>query len=183
MKQVDSRRLVFLDEAAANTKMGRSHAWIKRGTELVDPRPMNWGKSLTMIGAVRTTGWVALGTMFKTANSDRFVRWFSKGLLPHLFRGDIVVLDNAQAHKDPRIVALARRQGVRIKLLPPYSPDFNPIEPAWALVKKHIKRIAPRTDGALRRVAHQARRRVTRAHCVAWSRHAGYAVNSTDRKD
>ena len=174
MKTVDARRVVVVDESAANTKMGRSHAWIRRGEELVEPRPMNWGKSLTMIGAIRTTGWVSLGTCWGAANTERFAVWFTRKLLPKLQRGDIVVLDNAQIHKHPRLAIAARAAGVRLKYLPPYSPDFSPIEPAWALTKKQIKAAAPRTDAALNRVAHRARRRVRPRHCQAWFAHCGF---------
>jgi transposase len=174
MKRVDASRVVVLDEAAANTKMGRSHAWIRRGEELVDPRPMNWGKSLTMIGAVRLSGWVCLGTLWGAATYESFFSWFARRLLPKLRRGDIVVLDNAKAHKDPRLVRVARARGVALKYLPPYSPDFSPIEPAWAVAKKHIKAVAPREPDALMRVAHRARRRITRRHCQAWFAHCGF---------
>jgi transposase len=174
MERVDPRRVVVLDEAAANTKMGRSHAWIQRGEELVDPRPMNWGKSLTMIGAIRLTGWVCLGTLWGAATYESFSRWFVLQLLPKLSAGDFVVLDNAKAHKDVRLVRVAKEHGVTIKYLPPYSPDFSPIEPAWAIVKKRIKAVAPRDANALRRVAHRARRRVSPRHCQAWFAHFGF---------
>ena len=70
---MDARRLVFIDESGANVAMGRSHAWTLKGQVLVDPRPMNWGNNLTMIGAIRTEGWLTLGTMFKPANRERFL--------------------------------------------------------------------------------------------------------------
>ena len=174
MKREDATRVVVLDEAAANTKMGRSHAWIRRGDELIDPRPMNWGKSMTMIGAIRLTGWVCLGTLWGAATYESFFRWFSRRLLPKLKRGDIVILDNAKAHKDPRIHRAARARGVKLKYLPPYSPDLSPIEPAWAVAKKYIKAVAPRRQDALRRVAHRARRRITKLHCRAWFEHCGF---------
>lgn len=174
MKRVDARRVVVLDEAAANTKMGRSHAWIRRGEELVDPRPMTWGKSLTMIGAIRLDGWVSLGTLWGAANAKSFLDWFTRRLLPKLRPGDFVVLDNAQAHKHPNIARVAKASGITIKYLPPYSPDFSPIEPAWAVAKKHIKAVAPRNPTALRRVAHRARRRVGKHHCRAWFAHCGF---------
>jgi hypothetical protein len=63
--------------------MGRSDAWIRRGEELLDPRPMNWGTKLTMIGAIRLHGLVTMGTMFKTTNGDRFVGWVSRRLVPN----------------------------------------------------------------------------------------------------
>jgi len=174
MSRVDATRLVFLDEAAANTKMGRSHAWVRRGHELVEPRPMNWGKSLTMIGAVRLSGRVCLGTLWGAVTARSFHRWFVRKLLPKLRPGDIVLMDNAQAHKDRRIVTAAKARGIRVKYLPPYSPDFSPIEPAWAIAKKYIRAVAPRNATALRRVARKAFRRVRWQHCHAWFAHCGY---------
>jgi transposase len=154
--------------------MGRSHAWIRRGYELLDPRPMNWGTNLTMIGAVRIAGWVTLGTMFKSANADRFVHWVRYRLSPKLRKGDVVLLDNAKAHKDPRVATIVQSRGARLEFLPPYSPDLNPIEPAWSLVKKAIRAAAPRVAGALRRIARSARHRVRRSHLLQWFRHSGY---------
>ena len=174
IKTVKPSKLVCLDESGANTSMGRSHAWIRRGEELIDPRPMNWGTNLTMIGAIRKSGLVTMGTMFQTANGDRFCDWVRRRLSPHLRRGDVVLMDNARAHHDPRVRPIITKRGARLEYLPPYSPDFNPIEPAWALIKKEIKRQSPRSPAALRRVAHNARRKIHVAHCVGWFEHAGY---------
>ncbi len=152
--------------------MGRSHAWILRGKELVDPRPMNWGTNLTMIGAIRKSGWVTMSTLFKTANGDRFVDWVRRRLAPRLRKRDVVVLDNAKAHHGVRknIEAV----GASVLYLPPYSPDFNPIEPCWAIAKKHIRFIAPRSKAALRKAARAGRHRVTPTHCQKFFRHSGY---------
>lgn len=175
LRGIDPKRLVFLDEAAADLSMSRSHAWIKRGEVKLELKPMNWGRrSLTMIGAMRVTGWLTLSAMFNTANRERFVHWIRRRLAPKLRRGDIVILDNAQAHKDPRVISIVERRGARVEFLPPYSPDLNPIEPGWALAKQHIKRVAPRDHLTLRKAAHAGRRRVRPAHCRAWFDHAGY---------
>lgn len=170
------KRLVFLDESGLNRAMARSHAWVKKGTEYVDRTPMNWGTNLTLLGAMRVTGWVLLSAMFATTNKDRFVAWFVTKLLPRLNIGDVVVLDNLPAHKDPRVRAWARLHGIRVLYLPPYSPDLNPIEPGWALQKQHVRKHAPRTDEALLRVARRARQRITPRHCRNWFAHAGYPV-------
>ena len=174
MRRQDPKKLVFLDESAANTKMGRSHAWVRRGEELVDPRPMNWGKSLTMIGGIRLNGWVCLGTRWGAANKTSCFKWFNGQLLRKLTRGDIVILDNAQIHRNLELRRAAKARDIKLKLLPPYSPDLNPIEPGWAIVKKQIKAEAPRTDVSLWRVAHRARRRVTATHARGWFKHCGY---------
>ena len=155
--------------------MTRSHAWVKRGFEFEERVPMNWGrKSLTLIGAIRLTGWVLLTTMFDTANAERFVLWLRTKLLPKLRRGDVVVMDNAKAHHDPQVEELCKAAGVRVIYNAPYSPDFNPIEPAWALQKQHVRKHAPRDPEALRRVARRARYRVTPRHCRGWFEHSGY---------
>lgn len=170
-------RLVFLDESGMNCAMTRSHAWVKRGAEYEERVPMNWGrKSLTLIGAIRITGWVQLTTMFATANADRFVAWIRRKLLPKLRRGDVLVMDNAKAHHDKRVVEFCAERGVRVIYQSPYSPDFNPIEPAWALQKQHVRKHAPRDPTSLRRIARRARYRVTREHCRRWFQHAGYGA-------
>lgn len=175
IRRIPAERLVFLDESGLNLSMGRSHAWVRRGEEYVERVPMNWGKNLTLLGAIRRSGWVTLNTIFATANGDRFVEWLTKSLLPKLDRGDVLLMDNLSAHHDPRVRPACREKGVRLIYLPPYSPDFNPIEPGWALQKQHVRKYAPRTAAALRRIARRARYRVTARHCESWFRHAGYS--------
>ncbi len=171
---VDPRRLVFVDESGANRAMGRSHVWLQRGQEFIDPRPRNWGDNLTMIGAMRLTGWVAMGTWWKAANGERVVDWFRRRLAPKLHRGDVVVLDNLKAHKDPRLEQIVAARGATLHPLPPYGDDLNPIEPGWALVKKRIRAAAPRSGPALRRVAQHAWHAIRPRHCRNWFAHAGY---------
>ena len=161
--------------------MTRSHAWVRRGCEYIQRTPMNWGKNLTLLGAMRLSGWVHLNTMFESTNKDRFIAWLVTKLLPRLRRGDILLMDNLGANKGPRVDFWCKEFGVRLLYLPPYSHDFNPIEPGWALQKQHVRKYAPRTKAELVRVAHRARRRVTTRHCRKWFGHAGYSLNSTDQ--
>ena len=154
--------------------MSRSHTWVKRGTEYIDPVPMNWGTTLTLLGAIRVEGWIVLRSMFATANGVRFVAWLTTHLLPKLRRGDVLVMDNLRAHHNPRVAPACRAHGVRVLYLPPYSPDLNPIEAGWALQKQHVRKVAPRTAHALRRVARRARYRVTPYLCRQWFIHSGY---------
>jgi transposase len=175
IRRIPAKRLVFIDESGLDASMTRSHAWVKKGCEFIERTPMNWGQNLTLLGAMRLTGWVLLTTMFAATDRDRFVKWLVK-LLPRLKYGDVLVMDNLKAHHDPRVVALCASHGVRVIYLPPYSHDFNPIEPGWALQKQQVRRYAPRTPTALRRVARRARYRITERHCRQWFAHAGYAV-------
>lgn len=176
IKDVPAERLVFLDESGMNLAMSRSHAWVRRGTEFVDRIPMNWGGNLTLLGAIRLSGWVVLSTMFASTNSDRFVAWLEHKLLPKLRPADVIVMDNLSAHHDPRVRAVCARHAVEVRYLPPYSPDLSPIEPGWALQKQAVRREAPRDRVALLRSARRARFRVTPRHCRAWFAHCGYPV-------
>ncbi len=176
VRRIPVKRLVFMDESGLNQSMTRSHAWVKKGTEFVQRTPKDWGKNLTLLGALRVTGWVVLSTMFATANKDRFVRWLKRKLLPKLRRRDVLLLDNLPAHEDKRVAPACAHHGVRLLYLPPHSPDFNPIEPSWALQKQHVRRHAPRDPVSLRRIARRARFRVTPRHCRQWFKHAGYRV-------
>jgi transposase len=174
--------LVPVDEAGVNIAMGRSHAWVQRGEEYVEPRPMNWGDNLTLIGAMRAQGWVTLGTCWRGMKTPTFEHGVRRRLAPRLRRGDIVLLDNLRAHKSPTVQRLIKQRGATVRFLPPYSPDYNPIEAAWGLIKKRIRTHGPRTAGALRRVARAARYVVRPHHCRQWFRHAGY-VNSSAHRD
>jgi len=176
MTTVDPRRLVFLDESGAHLAMGRSHAWLPRGRELIEPRPMNWGTNLTMVGALRVDGWLTLATGWQAINTSRFVAWVRRRLVPALRRGDIVLLDNLAAHKARPVRDLIEQAGATVRYLPPYSYDFNPIESAWALMKKRIRAVAPRTAATLRATAQRARRVVQPHHCRSWFAHAGYQL-------
>jgi transposase len=178
MRRVDPRCLVFLDESGANLAMGRSHAWVLPGEEYVEPRPMNWGDNLSLIGAVRLGGWVTLGTQWHAVKAPDFIAWVRDRLAPRLRPGDIVLLDNLRAHKAPAVADLIARRGAVLKFLPPYSPDFTPIEAVWALVKNRIRAVAPRTAAALRRVARAARHAVHSHHCHQFFKHAGYVTSS-----
>jgi hypothetical protein len=132
VRRQDPRRLVFVDESGANLAMGRSHAWVKLGEESVEARPMNWGDNLTLVGAVRRRGWVVLSTKWRAMNKVAFIEWVQR----RLRRGDIVLLDNLQAHKAPEVRFFIEQRGATLKRLPPYSHDFNPIEPLWGVQRR-----------------------------------------------
>ena len=141
---------------------------------MVEPRPMNWGDNLTMIGAIRADRWLTMSTGWEPANAERFVTWVERRLVPKLRPGDVVVMDNLGAHKDARVRLLIEQSGATLVFLPPYSYDFNPIESAWALIKKRIRSIGPRTGRALRSTAYRAWRAIRPEHCQKWYAHAGY---------
>ena len=165
---------MFIDESGANLAMGRSHAWVPRGEIVVEPRPVNWGANLTMVGAIRVDGWLTLSTGWDAMTAERFVAWVTHQLVPRLRVGDIVIMDNLRAHKDARVGPAIAQAGATLVFLPPYSYDLNPIEPAWGLIKKRIRTLAPRTAATLRAAARHAWRVIRPDHCDSWFAHAGY---------
>lgn len=179
MRSVDADRLVFLDESAAHTAMSRSHAWVRKDDIAIERRPFVHWNQLTMVGAIGVDGWRAFTTSWSTMNKARFAAWVRRILAPRLNAGDIVVLDNLGAHKDPRVRAAVEARGARLRFLPPYSPDLNPIEPCWALLKKELRRHAVREKPALRCVARRARFRVRTRHVHAFAANAGYRLAPT----
>jgi len=174
MPTVDVEDLVFLDEAAAHTAMSRTHAWVKKGTHAIERRPCVHWNQLTMTGAVTVDGWLAFSTSWQTMNKERFTEWVRTILAPRLRPGQIVIMDNLRAHHAIEVREFIEAAGAELKFLPPYSPDFNPIESCWALVKKELRRAAVRTKSALRKVVRRARFRVRPAHVAAFAAHSGY---------
>ena len=132
----------LLDESGANVAMGRSHAWLPRGQELIEPRPRNWGDNLSLVGAMRLDGWVTLATAWGAMTTPRFVAWVRRHLVRQLRPGDIVVLDNLAAHKAPGARALIEAAGATIKFLPP-TPTTS-IRDSW----RKSRSAAPRSQGA-----------------------------------
>jgi transposase len=137
--------------------MGRSHAWLPRGEILIETRPMTWGDNLALVGTIRVDKWLTLATSWGAMNRARFIQWVRRHLVRHLRPGDIVVLDNLAAHQARQVQELVEAVGAQLRFLPPYSHDFNPLESAWALIKKRIRSAAPRTGRALRQAAQRAR--------------------------
>jgi hypothetical protein len=117
MATIDPRRLVFVDESGANLAMGRSHAWVPRGTELIEARPMNWGDNLTLIGAIRVDRRLTMATSWGAMNTTRFVAWVSRHLVGKLRAGDIVLLDNLAPHKAHRLRELIEATGATLRFL------------------------------------------------------------------
>ena len=117
--------------------------------KVVDAVPRNRGTVITMVGALRMEGLVAMMTIQGGVCSDVFVSYVKQVLVPALQPGDIVVVDNLAAHKDPRVAELLDSVDASLLFLPPYSPDLNPIEECWSKVKGLLRTAKARTRQAL----------------------------------
>jgi transposase len=145
---LDPARLVFIDETWASTNMARRYGRTERGKRLRVGVPHGHWKTTTFVAGLRTTGIVAPFVLDGPINRDAFETYVDCVLVPELAPGDVVVMDNLSSHKGPMVRAMIEAAGATLLYLPPYSPDFNPIENAFAKLKALLRKAAERTvDG------------------------------------
>lgn len=142
-------RLVFIDESAITTSMVRLYGWGPRGERIKDYQTLGSWKTYSLIAAIKSTGWSGSMVIPGAVNADVFLAYLEQCLLPELKRGDIVVMDNVSFHHDARVEDLLSSEGVQLRHLPPYSPDFTPIENAYSAMKTLLRKLATRTYKSL----------------------------------
>lgn len=167
---------MFVDESGANTQMTRRYGRSPVGQRLVWRVPQGHYQTTTMIAAVRLKGpqapWLFDGSM----DGELFLAWVKTGLVPVLQPDDVVILDNLSTHKVAGVQAAIEAVGARLEYLPPYSPDFNPIENLWSKVKQGVRSRDPRNARQLFKAAGAAFDTVTSEDCHSFFLHAGYAT-------
>ena len=168
-------RFVFIDEFGATTNMARAYARGPRGKRVVCKTPHGHWKVLSTIAAMTVRGMLGYGTFDGATDTDTFVAFVRDGLAPHLVPGQVVVLDNLPAHKSPKVDALVEAAGARVLRLPPYSPDFNPIEMAISKVKSILRAAGARTVESLLDAIGRAMSCVTATDAIHFIRECGYA--------
>ncbi len=142
---LDPERLVFIDETWASTNMARRYGRAPRGQRLRMSVPHGHWKTTTFVGALRLTGMVAPMVLDGPINGRAFQAYIDQVLVPELRPGDVVVMDNLGSHKGAGVRAAIEKAGASLLYLPPYSPDFNPIENAFAKLKALLRKAAERT--------------------------------------
>ena len=158
--------------------MTRTRGRGPRGERVVAKVPCGTWKAVTMLGAVRLTGPFAAASLVGAVDTAAFVTYVREVLAPRLLPGDVVVMDNLSPHKAAAVRVAIEAAGASLLYLPPYSPDFNPIEPMWSKVKNCLRSLAARTVDALHEAIGQAFAGVTTADCVGFFRHCGYPATS-----
>jgi transposase len=169
-------KLVFIDESGASTDLQRLRGRSPRGRRCVASGPAGHWKTTTMIGAVRVDGPLTCVTLDGAVDTDSFIVWITQDLCPQLRSGDVVVMDNLPAHKSAAIGKAIEAAGARLIYLPPYSPDFNPIENLWSKVKEALRAAAARTVETLGHAVAAAVASVTTADCRGFFENSGYAI-------
>jgi len=171
---LEARRLVFIDETGASTKMARLYGRSRCGMRCKAAVPHGHWKTTTFVGGLRLDGMTAPMLLDGPMDGPAFLAYVEQVLAPTLRPGDIVVLDNLPAHKSAAIRHAIHRTGAEPRFLPPYSPDLNPIEMALSKLKALLKKAAARTLDDLRQAIADALALLTADECRNYFIAAGY---------
>lgn len=176
--QFDPAKVVFIDETWASTNMCRRYGRCPKGQRLVCPIPYGHWKTTTFVGALRAEGMTAPVVIDGAMNGELFLAYIEQQLVPTLRPGDVVIMDNLPAHKRVGVRNAIEAAGCTLEYLPPYSPDLNPIELAFAKLKHLLRSSGHRTMDALWRFLGQALDAFSPQECHNYIRHCGY-INAT----
>jgi transposase len=170
------RHYVFLDECGVTTDLIRRYGRCARGLRLRDYAPCGHWQTHTVVAALRVDGLTAPAVFDGPIDNPTFLAYVDQVLVPTLRAGDVVVLDNLAVHKQPEVRAAIEQAGARVRFLPPYSPDFNPIELAFAKLKAFLRAMRPRSFEQVCQLIAAALGLFTADECTNFVRHCGYRV-------
>lgn len=171
--------MIFIDETWAKTTMTRLRGRAPRGQRLIDKTPHGHWMTTTLVAALDVKGVRCSMQIEGAIDADSFGAFVEKVLAPTLTPGDIVVMDNLSSHKGPRVRKLIEARGAELVYLPPYSPDFNPIEMAFSKIKQTLRTLAARTKTALWGSMQAVLDRVTAADAAGFFRHCGFSATKS----
>jgi len=177
--RVDPKRLVFIDETWVKTNMAPLRGWGQRGVRLPGTAPFGHWNTSTFIAALRCDRIDAPWVFDGPVNGDVFRTYVEKVLVPTLNPGDIVVMDNLGSHKGVAVRRAIRKAGAHLLFLPPYSPDLNPIEQAFAKLKHWLRHARTRSRETLWRAVGAILDRISPDECANYLENAGYASVKT----
>jgi transposase len=172
-------KLIFLDESAVNTAMVRDCGRCPRGERLVDSAPSGLWQTSTLVAAICLDGVVAPMVIDGPLNGESFAQYIETSFVAELEPGSIVVMDNLPVHKNKRVADAIEAAGCTLVFLPPYSPDYNPIENMWSKAKAWLRKAAARTFENVVDAVGQALLAVTTTDCQGYFSHCGYEATST----
>jgi transposase len=170
LRTIAPEKLIFLDESGVSTAMTRLRARCLGGRRIHEATPGGHWKIMTILGAMSMSGMVATMTIEEATDADIFLAFMEQVLCPALQPGDVVVMDNLSSHKIPAVRARIENAGAELLYLPPYSPDLNPIEKAWAKLKQLLRSAQARSKDALEIAIADALKLITPHNAEAWFR-------------
>ncbi len=176
-QQHDTRRFHFLDETGLRLDACRRYGRAVGGQRVGQAVPLKRGPSLTLIGTLSAQGLGAVQLFEGALNYERFALYVSQFLAPTLRAGDVVVLDNLAVHKIDGLREWLGERGVQVLFLPPYSPDFSPIEQAWSKLKTAVRTAQAQSRAALQEAVQAAVAWISSADAKNWFDHCGYHLH------
>lgn len=174
MAAVDPATMVFLDETSTQTTMTRARGRAPRGERVVGAVPRNHGANVTCLAALTPAGITAPLAIEGAMTGDVFLPWVRTWLLPTLPHGSTVVMDNLNVHRNGAVRAAIEAAGCQLVYLPAYSPDFTPIELAFAKLKAYLREVAARAFDPLVDAIGAGLTRITPMDIVGFYRHCGF---------
>lgn len=177
MQGVLAKDLIFIDESGVNLALTRLFARSPKGQRAYGTRPQKRGKNVSLIGALSLSGVVTQMSLIGATDGLTFEAFISQRLVPKLWAGACVVMDNCSIHKGEDIKALIEQVGARLIYLPPYSPDFSPIENCWSKIKSVLRSIGARNYPDLAQAIKDAFAQVSLKDIHNWFTHCCYCTS------
>ena len=175
---VEAGRFVFVDECSTNTSLRPLYAWAKRGERALCSAPRNWGPNVTLLSSMTLSGMGPSVAVEGATTKAVFEAYIEQAHAPSLRPGQVVVMDNLSAHKGGRVRELVEERGCEVVYLPPYSPDFNPIEQAFSKLKGLLRKAEARTREALIEAMGRGVEAVTATDASGFFGHCGYRTTA-----
>lgn len=169
--------LVFLDESGVNTNLTRRYGRAKGKERVKDSAPLNTPKATTIVSSVRLDGTTVPKFFSGAMNGSMFLDYIQHELAPSLHVGDLVIMDNLRCHKVKGVKEAIQQSGAQLLYLPPYSPDFNPIEMMWSKLKAILRKVKARTVDSLLEALPKAFQTVSVSDIMGWLRKSGYSLS------
>jgi transposase len=173
-EEIVAERLVFVEECGTHTSLAPIYGYALRGERLYLAVPRGRGKNTTLLSSMSVEGMGPSLAVEGATTARVFETYVEKVLLPRLREGQIVVMDNLGAHRPKRIRELIEQQGCKLLYLPAYSPDYNPIEEAFAKIKNLLRKAAGRAKEALVEAIGAALSEISARDARGFFEHAGY---------
>ena len=177
MQAISPENLIFVDEAGVNLSLIRRLARAPKGKRAHSSRPQKRSKNVSVIGAIGLKGVISKYSLVGATDGLTFEAFISQKLVPHLWEGAYVVMDNCSIHKGKEIERLIEMAGAKLIYLPPYSPDFSPIENCWSKIKSILRSIGARSYPDLAEAIETAFNKVSLNDIRNWFTHCCYCTS------
>ena len=169
--------MIFLDEAGVNLSLTRLFARSVKGKRAYGERPQKRGKNVSLLSAISLKGVLAKASLMGAADGVTFEAFIALKLVPKLWQGAYVIMDNCSIHKGKQVEALIEEAGAKLVYLSSYSPDFNPMENCWSKIKSILKKIAARTYPELAEAIESAFQQISVQDIRQWFTHCCYCTS------